>query len=367
MERENREVEHMKKRVLGATGLEVGVIGLGVEHLSTNRANMDEVFDLGVSAGADYVDLVYNDPTGIYAEHWRTITPALQRHRDRLTLAAHWGFVAHEPVARCRECFDLVLDRVGNDHVELAVLTMVDTEEVWNGWAQESIELLEEYRSRGRVGFIGLSNHYPGIARQAVESGLIDVLMFPVNLYVHHEEPECRVLLEVCSRQDVGVVAMKPYYGGRLLHGQGRRTGISPVQCLHYVLSQPVATVVPGVRNAQEFQQALDYVQASGAEKTYVPLHEELTRRLRGQCVLCRHCLPCPEEISIPDVIHCLDYVEQYGHGPGHESTNRQRYASMPSRASACTECGTCMERCPFQVDVIGKMRRAVQVFEGVP
>jgi len=355
----------MQRRVLGATGLEVGVIGLGVEHLSTEGENMDQVFDLAVSAGVDYVDLLYNDPTGIYAEHWRAITPALRRHRDRLVLAAHWGFVAHEPIDHCRECFELVLERVGNNYVEVAILTMVDTEEVWQGWAQQSIEILKGYQREGRVGFIGLSNHYPNIARQAVESGSIDVLMFPVNLYQHHENAERRTLLEVCTEHQVGVVAMKPYYGGRLLHAEGRSTGISPVQCLQYVLSRPVTTVVPGPQNVEELQQALSYVRASEEEKRYTPLHEELKERLRGQCVLCKHCLPCPEDIPIPDVIHCLDYVEHYGHGPGHESTNRERYAAMTAKGSDCTECGICMERCPFEVDIIGKMKRAVEVFEG--
>jgi predicted aldo/keto reductase-like oxidoreductase len=39
-------------------------------------------------------------------------------------------------------------------------------------------------------------------------------------------------------------------------------------------------------------------------------------------------------------------------------------YASIPARASACTECGECMERCPFDVDVVAKMRTAVDFFE---
>jgi predicted aldo/keto reductase-like oxidoreductase len=353
----------MERRVLGRTGLDVGVIGLGVEHLSTNRTNMDEVFDLAVSAGVDYIDLVYNDPTGIYGEHWQAITPAIQRHRDRLTLAAHWGFVAHEPVKRCRECFEMVLERVGNGYVELAVLTMVDTEEVWEGWAQESLEILEGYRRRDRVGFIGLSNHYPEIARQAVESGLIDVIMFPVNLYQHHQNQERAGLLRICQERHIGVVAMKPYYGGRLLHIEGRPTGVSPIQCLHYALSQPVAVVVPGPENAGEFEQALAYLQASDAEKAYRSLHDELTERLRGRCVLCRHCLPCPQEISIPDIIDCLEWVEFYG--PSHQGDARERYASMTAKGSDCTECGVCMERCPFQVDIIGKMKRAVEVFGG--
>jgi predicted aldo/keto reductase-like oxidoreductase len=326
---------------------------------------MDDVFALAVSAGIDYIDLLYNDPTDIYAEHWEAITPALRRYRDRLTLAAHWGFVAHEPIDHCRSCFEEVLDRVGNDYVEIVILTMVDTGEVWQGWAQDSLAILKSYQSRGRVGYIGLSNHYANIAAQAVESGSIDVLMFPVNLYVHQEEMEVQALLELCAERLVGVVAMKPYYGGRLLHVEGRPTGISPVQCLHYVLSQSVATVVPGPRDSKELEQALRYESASEREKAYTPLPEELTERLQGQCVLCKHCLPCPEEISIPDVIARLDYVEHYGHGPNHESSSREQYGSMKAKGSDCSECGVCLERCPFGVDIIGKMIRAAEVFEG--
>lgn len=353
----------MEKRALGRTGLQVGVIGLGVEHLSTEERNMDEVLDLAVSAGVDYIDLVYNDPTDLHVEEWDAIAPALRRHRDSLILAAHWGFIYHEPIDRCRKCFEQVLERVGNDYVEIAILTMVDSESLWHGWAQESIELLKDYQREGRAGFIGLSNHYPNIARQAVESGSIDVLMFPVNLYQHYEDAERQRLLEVCIEHEVGVVAMKPYYGGRLLHIDGRPTGIFPVQCLYYVLSQPVATVVPGPANARELNQALNYLQASDKEKAYTSLHDELTERLRGRCVLCKHCLPCPQEISIPNVIDCLEWFEF--HGPSHQKQSRERYAAMTAKGSDCSECGVCVERCPFEVDIIGKMKRAVEVFGG--
>ena len=338
------------------------MIGLGVEHLIADRENMEEVMDLAVSAGVGYIDLVYNDPIGIHVDEWEAITPALRRHRNNLTLAAHWGFIYHEPFDRCHKCFELVLDRVGNDYVEIAILTMVDSEPLWEGWAQESIAILRDYQREGRIGSIGLSNHVPDVALRAVESGLIDVLMFPVNLYQHHQDTERQALLEVCTEHRVGVVAMKPYYGGRLLHTEGRSTGISPIQSLHYVLDQSVATVVPGPRNAEELQQALNYFEASEDEKHYALLHDELTERLRGRCVLCKHCLPCPQEIPIPDVIACLDWVEFYG--PSHQKQSREWYAAMTSKGSDCTECGVCVERCPFEVDIIGKMKRAAEVFE---
>ncbi len=353
----------METRILGRTGLEVGVVGLGAEHLDTTRQNMDAVLDLAVRTGVNYVDLVYNDPSDAHAVHWDTIGPAIRRHRDHLVLTAHWGFVRHEPVDHCQQCFDQALDRLGNDYAEIAMLTMVDSESLWTGWAQEAIERLEVYQRDGRVGFIGLSNHNPDVARMAVESGSIDVLMFPINLYQHHGDEEREALLTSCAEHQVGVVAMKPYYGGRLLTTEGRPTGITPAQCLHYVLSQPVATAVPGARNPDEMRQALSYLKASVEEKRFAPLHDELEDRLRGQCVECQHCLPCPQDIPIPSVISNLDYVEFYGHGPSHDQGSREWYASLEAKASDCTECEVCLERCPFDVDIIGKMRRAVEVF----
>jgi predicted aldo/keto reductase-like oxidoreductase len=42
----------------------------------------------------------------------------------------------------------------------------------------------------------------------------------------------------------------------------------------------------------------------------------------------------------------------------------REWYAEFPVKASACVECGICMERCPFDVEIIAKMREAAAVFE---
>lgn len=39
-------------------------------------------------------------------------------------------------------------------------------------------------------------------------------------------------------------------------------------------------------------------------------------------------------------------------------------YDVLPARASDCIECGDCMERCPFGVDMISKMREMVEFFE---
>jgi uncharacterized protein len=110
--------------------------------------------------------------------------------------------------------------------------------------------------------------------------------------------------------------------------------------------------------------QALVYLGAPDEEKQFASLHEDLKDRLHGQCVDCKHCLPCPQEIDIPLVIYNLEYVAFYSGSHVSEQYNREIYASLPVKASACIECDACLERCPFEVDIIAKMHRAVEVFE---
>jgi predicted aldo/keto reductase-like oxidoreductase len=42
----------------------------------------------------------------------------------------------------------------------------------------------------------------------------------------------------------------------------------------------------------------------------------------------------------------------------------KEWYAEFPVKASACVECGVCVERCPFDVEIIDKMREAATRLE---
>jgi uncharacterized protein len=356
----------MESRILGKTKLEVGVIGLGTEHLELNRENVDSMLDIGVEMGLNYIDLLFNDLFMVKMEnmemYWHALENGINRHREKLILCLHWGYLYEQPIELCQQYFEKTLSRIKNGYAEIAMISMVDTKAMWENWASRALELLNHYREKGDFGHIGLSNHNPEVALMAVESGLIDILMFPVNLYQHPLNPNRAKLLDACHENRVGVVAMKPFYGGILIEREGKPTGITPIQCLHYVLSQPVATVVPGLKNVNQLLETIKYLSAREEEKQFSGLAEDLEHWLHGQCVRCGHCLPCPQEIRIPLVIYHLNYVKYYGNDQL-KAHNTEEYNKLSVKASDCIECEICLERCPFEVDIISKMHDAVEIF----
>ena len=72
----------------------------------------------------------------------------------------------------------------------------------------------------------------------------------------------------------------------------------------------------------------------------------------------CNHCLPCPAVIDIAQIHRLVDAAQW-----GVTKSLQIAYDVLPVRASACTECGACVERCPFGVDVVLKMKQAVDLF----
>jgi predicted aldo/keto reductase-like oxidoreductase len=344
----------MERRKLGRSGPEIGVIGLGTEHLERSHETMDAVLRAAVEAGANYVDLLY-----VETEYWEAFGSLYRKYRDGLVLAAHWGSGPRYDLEYCQSTFANMLSSVGNDRVEVAMMTMIDDgERTSSAWREASLEQLRRYQEQGRVGLIGGSAHDPAIAREAVRSGLLDVLMFPINILGHDDERSGK-LIQACVDHGVSLVAMKPYHGGTLFWANGQPTGITPEQCLQYVFSLPVSTAVPGPKNLEEWQATLRVAQASDEEKDFRPVLGSLHDRLAGQCVYCHHCLPCPEEIEIGWVIWHVDHV------PGGDLEQlREWYSGFPVKASACVECGICLERCPFDVDIMAKLEQAVALFE---
>ena len=366
---------------LGRTGLDASIIGIGTEHMRGQpRETVVSTLRAAVEQGVNYFDVIFAMPE--YVDYMRE---GFQGLRDRVLLAAHLGstdrggqYYKTRTAKRCESSFLNVLRRLETEYVDVLWLHNFNVLKDWDRASRSGFfDLACRLRDEGKARFLGTSGHYHGIMETAIESGLVDLIMLPVSMF-NHAMPGRRALLDLCARQEIGVVAMKPFGGGKLLNRRGKlrvpkyqtsgetfqvkiSSKVTPAQCLSYVLAQPGVTIaLPGVKSESELAAALQMLEAGEAERDFSGLLADFGRYVEGECTYCNHCLPCPVVIDIGQVNRLLDRAEL-----DLTPSLRAAYAALPVKASACTECGACTKRCPFGVDIIPRIHQAVNVFEG--
>ena len=349
----------MEHRELGRTGLRVGEIGLGTEHLTAPEV-VTPVIQRAIDAGINYIDMM------VWTSEGRErLGAALRGRRDGVILASHLGAAdtggqyrrTRDPV-ECRELWHDLLRRLGTTWVDVLHIHYLDSPADYERVVAPGgvLEVALRLKQEGKARYLSLSGHSPRVALQAIEDGHLDLVMHPVFIGNAADQERTR-LFELCAGRGVGLVAMKTFAGGWIFQ---RRKAASPMQCMHYSLSQPgVSTVLVGVRNIQELEEDLRYLEAGAEEKGYASLLADVQQGLEGTCLYCNHCLPCPSEIDIGLIMRTLPDVGEV------DREMQADYDSLPVKASACSECGQCEERCPFGVEIIAGMRRAVELFEG--
>ena len=208
---------------------------------------------------------------------------------------------------------------------------------------------MRQAKAEGKIGHIGITAHSAAVFEKALEYDEIETVMFPYNIV----ESQGEKLIARCREKNVGFICMKPLAGGAIEDGR---------LALRYILANDNVTVaIPGMAEVKELEQNL-----AAAEDTS-PLTEEekaafeKVRAELGQnfCRRCNYCAPCAAGINIPSVFLFQGYLRRYGLA----GWARERYATLPVKASACVQCGACETRCPYQLPIRQMMAEAAKDF----
>lgn len=286
----------MEHRRLGKLD-EVGVIGLGVEHLKKkSQAEITEVIKEAISLGVNYIDLVWSYPHVI-----KGVGDGIKGNRDKAFLVAHLGscykgekYVRNRTVGKCKETFEEVLENLGTDYVDVVNLHYIDKKD-WDKVFKPGgiLDLARELVEEGKARSIGMSTHDIKLLEKAAPIQDINSVMYQVNM-ANHRLPGRNDAFKLCTENGKGIVAMKTFAKGKLLKPKrkekiaGYITGgvrmttkipstMTSAKCLHYTLSQPGVTVaVPGVTSIEELRDCVNYVNIPESDKTYKSELEEL-------------------------------------------------------------------------------------------
>lgn len=381
----------MNYRRLGKTDLMVSEIGLGAEWLE--RHNYEEckaIIDRAGELGINILDCWMCEP------NVRTnIGKALAGQRERWFIQGHIGstwqdgqYVRTRDVEKCREAFEDLLNRIQTDYIDLGMIHFVDQESDWDAVMNSPyIAYVKELKKSGKIHHIGMSTHNPAMAKKAVESGIVEMLLFSINpafdllpptdnldnYFVDNYQEELRgidpartELYMLCEQHDVGLTVMKPYAGGRLFDEKRSPFGVAltPVQCIHYCLTRPaVAAVMAGYDTIEHVEQAVAYETATDKEKDYATVLANAPYHTfdQGECTYCGHCKPCPVHIDIAMVNKYYDLASMQPEVP---ATVKAHYLALEHHAEECIGCHGCETRCPFGVEIAARMKKTAELFQ---
>ncbi|HEX8598127.1 MAG TPA: aldo/keto reductase [Chloroflexia bacterium] len=228
----------MEHRMLGRSGLQVPVVGMGTWQTFDVRGAANEkaraaVVETALSEGANFFD-----SSPMYGEAERVLGMALGDKRDQAIVATKvW---AASP-AQGQVQMERALQFFGG---------AVDLYQVHNllAW-HDQLTLLERLRDDGRIRAIG-ATHYShtafGELGTVMRTGRIDAIQIPYNPLQREVE---RDILPLAADLGLGVVVMRPFAEGTLLRREPTESELAPLRdfgvttwsqaLLKWILSDP--------------------------------------------------------------------------------------------------------------------------------
>lgn len=381
----------MQYRTLGRTGLRVSEIGLGGEWFNgLSQEESTAIVDTAIENGINYIDVFM--PQAPTRDH---LGAALKDRRDKFIIQGHLCTIYEEgqytrtrDIEKTKHSFRDLLERLQTDYIDVGMIHYVDSKEdfqtVFDG---PVLEYARELKKNGVIGHIGMSSHNPHIALKAVESGVVDVLMFSINPAYDMESAETDIydlmefkgmeksglivdparqkLYSACEAAGVAITVMKPLGAGTLLKEESSPFGVAMTvpQCIQYCLDRNgVKVVIVGCHTPQEVLEAVKHQQCSPEERSYAHIFAAgASISMTGKCMYCNHCQPCPAHLDIAAVTKFLDLATQQETVP---DTVMEHYLALSATADDCLMCGRCEPNCPFGVNIRENMKKARAVFK---
>jgi aryl-alcohol dehydrogenase-like predicted oxidoreductase len=266
----------MPTRMLGLTGVEVSLIGLGGWHLGFKYIDDEmstRLIRTAIDRGINFMDNCWDYNEG--ASEIRMGNALRDGYRDRVFLMTKIDGRTKQDAAKQ---LDESLRRLKTEQIDLVqhheILRYEDPHRIFDDEGANAA--LIEARDAGKIRFIGFTGHkdpriHLYMLEVAQQNGFVfDAVQMPLNVMDAHYRSFEKMVLPELVKQNIGVLAMKTLANGAILKSQA----VNAIECLQYAMNLPTSVVITGCESMENLEQALE------AARTFKPMSEEQVRNL---------------------------------------------------------------------------------------
>lgn len=328
----------MDKIRLGKTGMLVTRSGFGA--LPIQRLPKEEAAALLYKAYESGIN--FFDTANGYTDSEEKIGMGLSGVRDRIFIATKTGSKTPDMFWKHLE---LSLTRMKTDHVD--IYQFHNPAEVPN---DEMVACMLKAKAQGMIRHIGVTAHRLDVAKAEAETGIYETIQFPLSALSSEEELD---FIRMCKELDIGVIAMKALAGGLL-------TSAAP--SMAYLRRFDHLVPIWGMQRMSELEEVLSLEKNPPVlDDAMLARIEKDRRELAGDfCRGCGYCKPCPAGIQI-DI--CARMPQLLRRAPIAHYVSDE-FAQEMKKIENCLHCGSCMQRCPYQLNTPALLEAALKDYE---
>jgi len=356
----------MQYREFGKTGKRLSLLSFGAMRLPEDEKEAVELIRRAVELGINYIDTA-----PVYGESEVIVGKAVADVRDKVYLSTK-NPLEDNTAEGWWSRLNRSLERMKVDYIDFyQVVHGLNWNSYETNFRLAGLDAAEKAKEQGIIGHICFSFHdsCENLIR-LVDTGEFEGVTLQYNLLDRSNEPG----IEHASRKGMGVVVMGPVGGGRLGAPSERIQKMIPggvkssaEVALRFVFANPYATcAISGMSTMQQLEENVKTASRTEAlsptEKALVLASLEENKRLAElYCTGCKYCMPCPNDVNIPENFRYMNYHRVYGL----TDHARRSYAALGTKdhwiegqkAQACTECGECEPKCPQKIPIIKQLK----------
>ena len=352
---------------------------------SIDYEQVNRMVDAYMDAGFNHFDTAFVYHEGIGEDAFkRCVVDRYPRESFKISTKLPLFIITED--SQLEPIFAEQLKNCGVDYFDYYMLHNVSgfTENAWKN--ADLYSFIQKKKEEGFIRHIGISTHGNAEFLEEIlfEHPELEFVLLQINYLDWDDEGiESRKCLEVARKYNKSVMIMEPYKGGFLADVPEEAEKLMKEHdpdksvvswAMRFVANlDDVCVVLTGASNLEQLEDNIrEFNNADPLSDDELKLLEDVSEIINSNitvdCTKCRYCVDvCPEEIDIAKIFDLYNKDRMLGRDDWSQFGNAYlNYSKLPDVgiASDCSECESCIEECPQQINIPEVLKDVAKVFE---